>query len=293
MTFQRTPAGLSNLHVFSGVDAIVFVEGGSSRSLQEVRSGQFESESSDIAFWQKCFFELGPRMTLQFRAVGSKRTLVAIAREVASGKVTHVYVAMDRDFDHLLGHMINSPKVLYTFGYSWENDVWTQTVLEEVFYTLCGVCRATIKIQRIIATSFGAFERDLHWPTYADFLCMKQGIPLLPRQSPQKVMKVSRGTAPAMNNAALRQCIREAKAKRVHAINAGMKANISPLSDCCGHVIGAFGYAVLVHLFRKFCKGTVYPRHLMDSVAIDKFFEKVRQGHSVALRAHYERQLTA
>src|SRR5665213_77182 len=136
MSFQHSPAGLSNLHIFSRVDAIVFVEGGESRSIADVRSGKFDSISSDVAFWQRCFSELGPPIKLQFRAVGAKPTLLDLAREVAQG-VTGVYVAMDRDFDHLMGQAIRAPGVLYTFGYSWENDVWTEMVIEEVFYTLC------------------------------------------------------------------------------------------------------------------------------------------------------------
>jgi hypothetical protein len=293
MTFQRTPSGLSNLHVFLNVDAIVFVEGGVSRTLHEVQSGEFDNESDDIPFWQKCFAELGPRLTLQFRAVGSKPTLIAIAQQVADGVVTGVYVAMDRDFDPLLGLAITAPRVLYTFGYSWENDVWRQAVIEEVFYTLCGVCRYTVKISQIIATSFARFERDIRWTTYGDFLCVKHGIPLLPRRSPQRVMTEARTSAPAINRTALHLCIREAKAKRTGAMSAGVRIKTDPLLDCCGHVVGAFGYSLLVYLFKKFCKGTTYPRHLMDSVAIDKFFERIRSGQLVEVRSHYEQQLTA
>jgi len=293
MTFQRTPAGLSNLHVFYAVDAIVFVEGGLSRSFEDVLSGGFDDQSSDIAFWQKCFLELGPSMTLRFRAVGSKPTLVKIAQEVANGAVTGVYVAMDRDFDNLLGRLISSPKVLYTFGYSWENDVWTAAVLEEVFYTLCPVCRTTVKINHIIVTSFGSFERGTRWPTYADFICVKHEIALLPRQSPHKVIKTSTGSPPTLNTVTLRQCVLDAKSKRTVPITAGAKVSVKPLLDCCGHIIGAFGYSLLIYLFRRFCKGTTYPRHLMDSVAIDKFFEKIRRGQLTEARAHYERQFSS
>ncbi len=212
---------------------------------------------------------------------------------MASGAVTGVYVAMDRDFDHLLGLAIKSPKVLYTFGYSWENDVWRQEVLEEVFYMVCGVCRNTIKVNEVLANAFSDFKRDMRRVTYADFLCVKHGIAFVPRQSPQKVLLVARGVVPALNKEALRQCMRTVKAQRTGAITAGSKVRTDPLTDCCGHLIGAFGYSLLMYLFRKFCKGTTYPRHLIDAIAIDRLFDRIRQGNLEALRFHYQQQLTA
>ncbi len=293
MSFQHSLAGLSNLHVFSGVDAIVFVEGGESRSIADVRSGKFDSTSSDVGFWQKCFSELGPAITLQFRAVGAKPTLLDLARAVANG-ATGVYVAMDRDFDHLLGHAIRTPKVLYTFGYSWENDVWREMVIQEVFYTLCNACRTTtVQISQIIASSFSGFSRDLRWATYADFICVKHGVPLLPRHGSQRLMRESRGAPPILDRATIRQCVHDAKLKRTTPINAGAKHNLEPLTDCNGHLISALGYALLLHLLKTFCKSANPPRQIADSIMIDKFFERIRRGQFHELRTHYERQLTA
>jgi len=282
--------------LFLRVDAIVLVEGGLSRTVQEIHSGQFESESQDIAFWQKCFRELGPERRLRFWAVGSKATLTEIARQVAGGSVLNVYVAMDRDFDNLIGKIIDSPRVLYTFGYSWENDVWNGEVIEEVFYTLCGVCRDTtkVKVNEIITSATAAFNRDMRWATRADFLCFKHEIGWLPRHSPQRfISKASHGRAPSINKSAIKQCVREARSKRTGGITAGALIKFNPLADSCGHLIGTFGYWLLVYLFRGFCKGTTYPRDLIDSVAVDKLFEKIRQGSFGVLRAHYRHQLTA
>jgi hypothetical protein len=291
---QHTAFGLSNMYKFYRVDAVVLVEGGLSRTVQEIHSGKFESESQDILFWQRCFRELGPQLRLRFWAVGSKPALHSIAAQIADGSVTHVYVAMDRDFDNLLGRLITSPKVLYTFGYSWENDVWNEDVMEEIFYTLCGVCRDTTKVQEVLAKALKEFERDLRWPTMADFLCVKHGIPLLPRQSPFRVItQAKHGNMPAMSKAALRQCVRDAQARKTGVIRASTKVRLVPLVDCCGHVVGAFGYSVLKHLFQKFCKHKSHSRDVIDSLAIDKLFDKLRRGSFGALRIYYEQQLAA
>jgi hypothetical protein len=56
MSFRRTSPGLSNMHLFLNVEAIVFVEGGSnSYSLEEVERGLYNCESIDLLFWSKIF----------------------------------------------------------------------------------------------------------------------------------------------------------------------------------------------------------------------------------------------
>jgi hypothetical protein len=294
VSLEHTSKGLSNLRVLSGVDAIVYVEGGSSQSVDQVEAGRFESESMDIAFWQKCFSELGSRLSLKFLAVGAKPTLRAIAQKIVKDGVTGVYVAMDRDFDSLLGKTIQHPRVLYTYGYSWENDVWKREVLEEVFYTLCPVCRNTVVVSPITTAAMHDFERDIRWPTYADLICFMHDIPLLPRRSAQRIITTGRGAAPAINKSALRQCFRDAKLKRAAtAVAATIKIRTRPLVDCCGHVVCSFGHCLLRYLFGKFCKGTSYPNEVFDTVAIDKFFERLKSGSFEDIRAHYQRQVAA
>lgn len=73
----------------------------------------------------------------------------------------------------------------------------------------------------------------------------------------------------------------------------GGAVSLIPLVDCCGHLIGAFGYSVLSYLFKRFCKGSGQSRNVVYMVAIDKLFDKIRQGSLGGLRDHYLRQLTA
>lgn len=292
---QHSPQGLSNLYLFYRVDAVVFVEGGESRSIQDILAGKFDSESQDVAFWQKCFTLLKPTAKLTFRAVGAKPTLKEIARHIATGAITHVYVAMDRDFDHLSGELLSAPGVFYTQGYSWENDVWNTEVIEEVFHILCGICRETAnaKVKQIIGTTMNGLARDIRWAIKADYLCLRHGLPCLPRQAPNKVItEAKHGNPPSINRAAIRQCIQYARNHR-NAKVVGPVGATNPLADCCGHVIGAFGYSVLGHLFRKFCKRKSHPRDLVDSVAINTLFERIRAGSFPSLRQYYEQQLTA
>src|ERR1700737_2950464 len=126
MSFRRTNAGMSNLHLFHGVDAVVFVEGGhGSFTLDQLSQGFYNNQAYDIKYWQIVFASFAPEKNFHFRAVGSKDSINELMNLIVSNKVKHVLVARDRDFDHLTGALRPSPGIFYTIGYSWENDVWT------------------------------------------------------------------------------------------------------------------------------------------------------------------------
>ena len=82
MTFIRTASGLSNLYLFVGVDAVIFLEGGDSITSEDVESGKFSDCSPDIQFWRGLFDIYLPALKFDFRSVGSKSTLSRIAQEI-------------------------------------------------------------------------------------------------------------------------------------------------------------------------------------------------------------------
>lgn len=184
MAFTRTPSGLSNQHRFYGVDAVVFLEGGKeSYTKQEVLAGQFKSNTLDIKFWQKLFGFYKPDKKYQFRSIGSKKTVNEIAELVVQG-VKNVYVAMDRDHDRLKNKLKDGPGLFYSFGYSWENDVWDAEIIEEVFYAFIPVCQTTIKVKNDINEIYQQFLKDARWLVYADILLIyKEKTGLFPRGS--------------------------------------------------------------------------------------------------------------
>ena len=110
--FERTNDGLSNEHLFHDVDFVVYCEGVG-------RHG--EHATKDEVFWKQIFSENGKKVTC--KSIGSKPAVLQRAERIRSERIANVAVAMDRDYDHVTGGMIDHPQVFYTFGYSWESDV--------------------------------------------------------------------------------------------------------------------------------------------------------------------------
>lgn len=131
--FLRTPSGLTNGSIFAGVDAIMYVEGSSHYyTIEEIVAGAGDSNTLDVAFWSKLIRLIHPQKEVQVRSVGNKETVKAVAALLASGAVSRVVVALDRDFDDRKNSLVQHPNVLYTYGYSWENDVFCHEVLADM-----------------------------------------------------------------------------------------------------------------------------------------------------------------
>ncbi|MEP1441595.1 MAG: DUF4435 domain-containing protein [Hyphomicrobiales bacterium] len=117
MSFTRGTRGRNAYHIFYDVDVIAYVEG-----------------DDDVSFWKTIIkaydgAEFLPKM--KFKPQGGKLPLLGFADEIIDGSITKSLVFMDRDYDDFLGLMKQHPAIIYTYGYSWENDVLSLSALIE------------------------------------------------------------------------------------------------------------------------------------------------------------------
>lgn len=292
MTFTRTPRGLSNQHLFWGVDAIVYIEGGEdSLSFNEVISGSSGSQSIDVLFWQGVFAKFITGRNYKFLPIGSKGTIKCIAEEIKKGNITHVYVAMDRDHDCCIGSLIEAPGVLYTYGYSWENDVYNQTVIEDLFCTMCPLSLSGIDYKNEIESIIADFSRDIRWAVYADMLLAYHGSSLFHRRErPQSIVKSDVNGKPIINRQKILSLVKEEKLKRTSRIVFGEKVKFSPCVDCYGHLMALYFYRALKYLLKKYSNIPELPRYYADTSAINLFCTGLPKPSLAVYKKHYENQ---
>jgi hypothetical protein len=294
MSFTRTPSGLSNQHLFVGVDAIVFVERGNrSFTYKEIESNNFTSESIDILFWQKIFEFFTPRVKYQFRAVGSKTTLTEIASNVISGKIKNVLVAMDRDYDTIKISLLPKKGIFYTHGYSWENDVWDINTIIEVFYAICPVCRTTINIEPDIDYHLKLFLKNIKIAIAADLILTTFGKALFERKKPSSLLQFG-SSFPKINMIKIKQKI------RVEPLCSGLRATlkailcraikIKPEIDCFGKCYSDFIYNLIGYLIKKYSRITTLPKYVVLPMAIEKFSQLILTPRVSSIYQHYNQQ---
>jgi len=105
-------------HSFFGAKAIIYVEG-----------------DDDILFWQEVFSRVTDE-PFEIEALNGAQTLDEYIKKITAGKLNAI-AARDSDFLPLLGAKFENPKVLYTFGYSIENSLYTPTILASLVRLWC------------------------------------------------------------------------------------------------------------------------------------------------------------
>jgi hypothetical protein len=128
-------ARLRNEHIFHETDFVVYCEGGGTIAIHDaIEKRRGDPKTSDAKFWSSVLGVLFPKSTFHVKSVGNRPNVRHVANLLVENDemLPHVVAAMDRDMSRRAGDRIKFPRVLYTFGYSWENDVWTITALDRL-----------------------------------------------------------------------------------------------------------------------------------------------------------------
>jgi hypothetical protein len=282
VSFHRTPSGLSNLHLFYRVDAIVFVEGGDPRcSLSEILEGVHDTVSHDIRFWSIIFATYAPFRRFQFRAVGSKLNLLKLADHVVAHSISNVVLCVDRDSDDVTGEMRTTEPVLYTRGCSWENDVWNASTVADVFYDLSTLARDTVDVRPAAESAFERFLLSMKRVTEVHILLLQNGMDGLDRSTIRSALRTSKRLPPEIDRTHLHDMIRERCKSVQERVQTRQKRSAQPLADCDGHVLADFGYHLLAHLLRRYCKMTTIPKDLISAAALTRFERQVTRDPAI------------
>jgi hypothetical protein len=290
--FQRSNSGLSNLYLFHRVDAVVFVEGGiRNLSLAAVEEGHFNEAAYDAKFWALLFRRFLPKFRFQFRPVGSKTTLLELAGLVSHEEVRNVVVCMDRDFDHFLGRLIRHPRIFYTHGYSWENDVWSLGSTTAVFKKLnnrtdCDAALAELRV------AFALFSRTMKWPLLAHALLVTNTMLEVTNADLEQAVMRGAGKMPVVNCAHLRQRIKEARPRHPKPrVRFPVSATFSVANDCYGHLLATYAFHTVAYLLRQHCSVRSLGKDVAASIAIDVSYGGIMKDPNK--RSHYQQHFSA
>lgn len=129
MLFSRSSHGLSNMHLFYGVDVMVYIE------------GENCSKKYDTKFYEIIFNKLLGIDSKKFKIspLGNCHNVEKRYHEILSEKISNSICVLDRDYKFIKESPIYNPNLLkFTYGYSWENDFWSDNIIHKVLETLSG-----------------------------------------------------------------------------------------------------------------------------------------------------------
>jgi len=120
--FSRTSGGLNAQGVFYGAEIIVYIEG--------------KNVSSDFVYdkvyYEALFKTMALGLNVKIKVLGNCLDVMSMYYKVLEGGVTNTLSIVDRDYDGILRSKIKDARLIYTYGYSWENDFWTDSLCSQV-----------------------------------------------------------------------------------------------------------------------------------------------------------------
>jgi hypothetical protein len=117
--FERSPYGVQNRAIFLRVKYVVYAEGDPQGNADQ---------SADRAFWTRMIKLLRPDLAFTILVKGGKPEVLQFAAYIVANNISGTAVVLDRDYDDLCGTMVADKRVVYTYGYSWENDIISRKV---------------------------------------------------------------------------------------------------------------------------------------------------------------------
>lgn len=275
MSFSRSNSGITNSHLFYGVDLIVYTEGGNkSYSAEEALNGQANESSIDVKFWKGIFTSHGLDKKVKFRALGSKTASSDICKKIELGEVRNVAVARDRDLDFIQSKSIDSPYILYTKGYSWENDVFDEENTRNTINTLITAEEIPEQIDRDISMAFSDFKLLGRRLLRLEMIFQSQGVKFITSVSgerfcnPKKTPKIDRGE--------LVRYIDTKKSEISRPVFTPIDTSeYCPLMCCYGKLIEALSYNVINYTLRKISSHKNIPKSFLEMLMIDKYIQRV------------------
>lgn len=269
--FRRSSSGLSNQHLFHNVDLIVFLEGGNvSYSKTEAYLGKCSENTEDIIFWEHLFKKFRAGKKIKFKSVGSKTTIKEIAIDIANGQISNVMIAMDNEFDEILKQRLAHPDILYTHGYSWENDVWNETVIHEVIKELSG-----LEIEKsIISNNFQSFIKNIKIAVYADGYLFSKGSSFFPRKNGiLGCIDCCPIDLPSVKKDVIKNLLNSKNLKRGTVYAFGKRNSIDTHKHCFGHLLADYCCQLIQHFLKNRLSLPGVNKTIVYRMGINKFFQ--------------------
>lgn len=276
MAFTRTVSGLNNQHLFYNVDYIVYVEGGTSYSKDQIDAGMFDDLSIDTIFWEAILNHYKPA-NYKFKAIGSKTAVTKIAENIINSNITTVIAAMDQEFDMIHNTKLNHTNVLYTCGYSWENDVWNENVVEEVIYRFSAQ-RTNLDL---ITSHFNKFIRDIKIGVYTDAYLFPSAQSFFPRPGHMRLLECNSTLAPDVKRQEIITLINNTGVNLRDAFNYGVVNHLCCRKNCYGHLFGDFCKNLVKYILKNFHNLTGIGDEIIRRTALTSFTGLLRDEVNV------------
>jgi len=119
----------------------------------------------------------------------------------------------------------------------------------------------------------------------------QHGISFLKRYPPERLVANGKNK-PGLKKDQIRLLIVEAKKDKTSQVFSKKNINVNSPRDCYGHLVAELGYRLVCYLMNKVNSSPGIAKQHSNTVAIDKFISKLREGDFSQINKHYSSQFS-
>ncbi|MDR6771778.1 DUF4435 domain-containing protein [Azospirillum sp. BE72] len=135
--FSRTRSGQNNYAIFARVSLVIYCEGGKGIEPSNLASGASNDNAEDLVFWETMFHKFVPGRTFHFKPIGDCQNVSAKAEEIINQNLRNTIAILDRDWNDYRNGLKQDDRIIYTFGYAWENDLVKPLLVAKTVRAIC------------------------------------------------------------------------------------------------------------------------------------------------------------
>lgn len=122
MSFTRSASGIKNYSKFYGKYFMFYIEGKKASA----------SKTRDELFYEKLLETVLGHQSFKIKTVGNKIDVLDYWEKIRQQNSSNSVAIIDRDLDGINCSIIESKNLIYTLGYSWENDFWGEEIVKKI-----------------------------------------------------------------------------------------------------------------------------------------------------------------
>jgi hypothetical protein len=243
-------------------------------------------------FWDAVFSTFKPDMSVKFVTRGGKPILESLANDIISKDIKDTYVAMDADYDEYLGDKVVDRRVLYTYGYSIENDLFVIDNLYRTYAALTHARSISAAAKARLKSETQRILSELRLGVYSDVLALKAKTSVLPRESPGRIIGCDPATlCPFVRRSELKNLCGAANERSKPRQNVRLTGKMEVSKFCVGHVLRFALSQVIKATLRAFNRRPNLSSDHIRDMALQTFSQTLRGRNVVA--KHHKQQMAA
>jgi hypothetical protein len=174
-TFSRTAKGISNYPSFYGCDFVVFTEGKETGQAEVV-----SEERPDVQYYREVLTVASNGLTPKIKCIGNKKAALDYAEQIEASGANNLIVIVDKDLEGVTSSPMPLRCVIRTLGYSWENELWSPRVIDEVAAL---ISNSSTMVASLINKSLPILQKRLKYLSLLNAVSCLHGTALLSKKN--------------------------------------------------------------------------------------------------------------